>query len=381
MNILILTKNPMGTTAKMLIEAAAEKGHKAFAHHPKEFILYNSNKHGYDRLYLKSDRYFKRNFDVVIPRLGGAMRYGAPVLRHINLCMGVPSTTSAISLQNASNKLLCNQLLSAKKVRVPKTVFFDEVYDLKHLTDLVGGIDLAEGKAVVMKTLIGSQGTGVGLLRDKLTASLFLNSMRSIKVPCLLQEFIETSKKDESKCDLRMWIIGGKLVAAMKRYSVDGDFRANASLSGKAEHVTPTKEQIDLAVKAANALGLEIAGVDIFTDIDTGINYIVELNGCPGIKHINKVQEESGTGVNVVGAIIDYAVKKARKVNNTGVMMSVVVNNHFPQETVLSLPEDTRLDVAYLLSDAINKGIFNGVYVEELTEFAKNLDAFVKSEF
>ncbi len=304
MSILLLSNSPESGSSKKIIEAGKKLGVEVWAAKPIDFYFQNSDKIGYDKLYYEGERVYAKDIDVVIPRLGGAMQYGAALLRHINKCMGVPSVTSAQSLLNATNKLLTTQILSSNKVRIPATTFFYNGHDYAQLIETVGGYPC------VAKALHGSQGKTVFLLRDKLSASMFFRATGN--APALLQQFIETAKTDEAKSDLRIWVIGGSVVTAMRRYSLDDDFRANASISGRAEKAELTEAQKQLAIDAAAALNLEIAGVDIFTDYNTGIDYVVEVNGCPGLKYISEA-----TKVDLGKLIVHYAMGRMDKTKKT----------------------------------------------------------------
>jgi ribosomal protein S6--L-glutamate ligase len=268
---------------------------------PKHFILSVSDQVGNDKIYYKGKRIYKNSIDFIIVRVGHDFLTGKKVVEHLTNNLGIPSTATSIGMESASDKFLSSQVLSANKVMTPKAVHFKETSEYSLLKRLVGG------SKFVVKLLTGSQGAGVFIVNDDESGSTALSTVSKIR-QVVLQQYIETAKKDENKSDIRAFVVGGKVVAAMRRYSIKGDFRSNYSISKTATSVKLTEDQNKLAIDAANAFGLAIAGVDIITDINTGINYVLEINSNPGMGII-KV-----TGINIPKYIAEVA--KTHKIEN-----------------------------------------------------------------
>lgn len=268
---------------------------------PKHFILSVSDQVGNDKIYYKGKRIYKNSIDFIIVRVGHDFLTGKKVVEHLTNNLGIPSTATSIGMESASDKFLSSQVLSANKVMTPKAVHFKETSEYSLLKRLVGG------SKFVVKLLTGSQGAGVFIVNDDESGSTALSTVSKIR-QVVLQQYIETAKKDENKSDIRAFVVGGKVVAAMRRYSIKGDFRSNYSISKTATSVKLTDDQNKLAIDAANAFGLSIAGVDIITDINTGINYVLEINSNPGMGII-KV-----TGINIPKYIAEVA--KTHKIEN-----------------------------------------------------------------
>ena len=261
---------------------------------PKHFILSVSDQIGNDKIYYKGKRIFKNSIDFIIVRVGNDFLTGKKVVEHLTNNLGIPSTATALGMERASDKFLSSQVLSANKVMTPKAVHFKETSEYNLLKRLVGG------SKFVVKLLTGSQGAGVFIVNDDESGSTALSTVSKIR-QVVLQQYIETAKKDENKSDIRAFVVGGEVVAAMRRYSIKGDFRSNYSISKTATKVTLTDDQRKLALAAAGAFNLGIAGVDIITDINTGVNYVLEINSNPGMGII-KI-----TGINIHLKIAEVA--------------------------------------------------------------------------
>lgn len=295
---------------------------------PSRIMLEVSNSIKHDKIYIRRDkadsdgneygRVYRKKYDGVIVRASKGIVYVASVLRHLSENIGVYCTASGQGILDASRKFVTHQVISSAGVRTPKTVLFSSPRDFKFLTDLVGGV--GGDNKVVCKITRGSQGIGVCILETPLAASTMLETFSKKKIPLLLQEFIETADTDSEKFDIRLIVVGKKVVSSMKRYSVKGDFRSNYSKSKNAEKYTPTKEQVKMAVKAAQALGLDFAGVDIAVDVKTGNNYVIEVNSNPGTGIIGI------TGYNhfldLVQHVLDQAKKTGKKLNTSNYVES-----------------------------------------------------------
>lgn len=284
---------------KRILQELRLLGIKAAITPTKNYTLFTSNSSGGDNIYYKDDRIYYSSVDAIIPRIGRNFNYGVSLVRHMNKNNGCFTTSDSEGLINASDKQKCTQILSKARIQVPATAYFQKVNNYKFITDLVGGLPC------VAKLVSGSQGKGVFILTDELSGSTALKTiLLSQKV--LIQEYLESSKKDENKSDIRAWVVGDKVVAAMKRYSVDKDFRSNYSISKNAEPITLTEEEKEMAVKSAQAVGLKLCGVDLIRDVSSKKTYVIECNGNASLAGIEKV-----TKINVAKHIATYVKNNA----------------------------------------------------------------------
>ncbi len=245
-----------------------------------------------------------KTFDAIIPRIGGAgFEHGCVIVNQLSENMGIFSTSRERGLKICSNKYLTAQVLSKAKIRNPKQIIAHQPSDYKELIDLVGGLPC------VAKLQRGSLGVGVMLLETELAASTSLRSFQTLGADVILQQYIESGNP---KSDIRVIVIGPETknvkTFAYKRYALDSDFRSNYSLSGLGEKVTLTKEEKQMAIDAALAVGLGVSGIDIIRQESDNLSFVIESNGSPGLKGI-----ESITGENVAGAIIDYVKDNYKK--------------------------------------------------------------------
>jgi ribosomal protein S6--L-glutamate ligase len=302
-NILIIASSPENYSTTRIKEEAERRGHEVTVLEPSDFYIHTSNVNGHDKIYVKEGRIFKSQVDVIIPRIGTGMEFGSSVIRHWTVNIGVPSTASAEGLLNASDKWKSIQLLSKRRVRVPLTTVMKKPEDFGKLVETVGGLP------TVAKTLTGSQGNGVFILETPLAGSTTLKSFSHQNIMVLLQQYINTSNDDDRKNDIRVWVVDGKVVGAYRRFSVDGDFRSNYSISKDGETVELTAEEKQMAIDSAAAVGLGCAGVDIMRDVeDNNKPYVIEINGNASLKGIETI-----TGENIASKIVDYAERIARK--------------------------------------------------------------------
>jgi len=303
-NLLIIASSTGNYSTERIASEAKKRGHSVTVLTPEDFYLHTSSTTtGHDRIFVKSKRIFKKDVDVIIPRIGAGLDFGASVVHHWNQNLGIPTTATADGLLTASDKWKTVQLLSRARVRVPKTTIMKRPEDFGFLVSSVGGLP------TVAKLLKGSQGNGVFILETEIAGSTALQTFAHSNMAVLLQQYIETSKEDERKSDLRIWVVNGKVVSAFRRFSLHEDFRSNYSISKHGEKVTLTKEEETLAIRAAEVLGLGCAGVDIMRDInDNGKPYLIEVNGNAAIKGIETV-----TGDNIALEIVKYAEELANK--------------------------------------------------------------------
>lgn len=310
MKILILSVESNNYSTIRLVEEIEKKREEYEVIHPRDLYAYiSSTVSGHDRVYRrtegKSERILKKEFDAIIPRVSGeAFEHAVMITKQFNENMRIFSTGTEPGLRICSNKLNTCQVLSANKIRVPKQILAYKPSDYKELIDLVGGLPC------IAKLQKGSLGDGVMILNDELAASTSLKSFEKLGANVILQQFINSG---EPKNDLRIFIVGAEkkepLIFAYKRFALDNDFRSNYTKSQLGQRVEITKEEKQMAIEAARILNLGVCGVDIMRDIeDDNKPYVIEVNGNPGLKGVEKV-----TGENIAGAIIDYVMDNYKK--------------------------------------------------------------------
>ncbi|WP_341502301.1 30S ribosomal protein S6--L-glutamate ligase [Gallaecimonas sp. GXIMD4217] len=298
MRIAILSANPELHSTKRLIAAAEERGMEAMVVNPVN--SYMSINAGGPAMHSRGQDL--PHFDAVIPRIGPEITfYGAAVLRQFE-AMGVYSPISSAALTRSRDKLRAMQVLARQGIDMPITGFANAPDDIPDLIDMVGGAPL------VIKLLEGSQGIGVVLAETRQAAESVIEAFMGIKANIMVQEYI----KEAAGHDLRLFVVGDKVVGAMERVAKDGDFRANIHRGGEARAVKITPRERKIALQAARTLGLEVAGVDLLRSERGPL--VVEVNSSPGVEGI-----ERATGKDITGAVMDHvkkqlkAGKKARK--------------------------------------------------------------------
>ncbi len=234
------------------------------------------------------------DFDAIIPRIGASRTfYGTAVVRQFEV-MGVFATNESQAISRSRDKLRCLQILAREGVGLPVTGFAHATQDIDGLIETVGGAPL------VIKLLEGTQGIGVVLAETYQAAKSVIEAFRGLDANILVQEYI----KEAQGADLRCFVIGGKVIAAMKRQGADGEFRSNLHRGGKATKVKLTPEERSTAIRAAKAMGLRVAGVDLLRSNHGPV--VMEVNSSPGLEGIEKVTE-----IDVAGKIIEYIAKNA----------------------------------------------------------------------
>ena len=234
-------------------------------------------------------------YDAIIPRIGASITfYGAAVVRQFEM-MGIYSINESVAITRARDKLRSLQLLSRKGVGLPRTGFASKPDDVDDLIKNVGGAPL------VIKLLEGTQGIGVVLADTNKAAKSIIEAFMGLKANILVQEFI----KEAGGADIRCFVVGDKVVAAMKRQGAEGEFRSNLHRGGSAKLVKLTKEERATAVNAAKVMGLNMCGVDILQSNHGPV--VMEVNSSPGLEGI-----ENATGKDVAGMIIEFLAKKAK---------------------------------------------------------------------
>ncbi len=293
MKIAILSNGNANYSTKRLVEEAKKRGHEV------DVIKYK-NCHAAIEQSNPVVRYKGKaltGYDVIIPRIATNMtRYGSAIVRQFEM-QGIPTTTSSIAISRSRDKLRSIQLLARAGVGIPKTVFTRSINDIEDLIDEMGGYP------VIIKLARGTHGNGVVLAETKKAAKSVMQAfyvMDDDGTNILLQEFVKESAGE----DIRAFVVGGKVVASMKRQSLDDDFRSNLHQGGEGVMVKLTDDEKRTVQKAAKAMGLSICGVDIMRSNRGPL--VLEVNSSPGFG-IEKV-----TGRNVAEKIIEYVEQNTK---------------------------------------------------------------------
>lgn len=285
MRLVILSRNPSLYSTKALKQAAEKRGHDVRVMDTLLFdIQINQRK---PELFYKGEPV--EPVDAVIPRIGASITYyGLAVVRQFEM-MGVYCLNESQAIARSRDKLRCLQILSRHDVGVPPTVFTRDV------THIDGCIERVEGPPVVVKLLEGTQGVGVVLAETARAASSVIEAFHGLDQHILIQKFVKESKG----ADIRAFVIGRKVVAAMKRQASEGEFRSNLHRGGTATKIKLPPDYRKTALAAARALGLRVAGVDMLESKQGPM--VMEVNSSPGLEGITK-----STGLDVAEAIIEY---------------------------------------------------------------------------
>lgn len=293
MKIAILSRKSNLYSTKRLIDAAMARGHHADTIDTMRcYMNITSSK---PTIHYKGGEL--DTYDAVIPRVGASVTfYGAAVVRQLEM-MNVFCVNDSVAITRARDKLRSLQLLSKKGIGLPITGFAHSLDEIKDLIKMVGGPPL------VIKFLEGTQGIGVILVETSKAARSVLEAFLGLKVNIMVQEYI----KEAGGADIRCFVVGGKVVAAMKRQSKSPEeFRSNLHRGGIAMPVEITDEERSMAIRAAHIIGLNVAGIDIVRS-DRG-PLIIEVNASPGLEGIEKT-----TGIDVAGEIIKFIEKSTQE--------------------------------------------------------------------
>ena len=285
MKIAILSRNAELYSTKRLVEAATERGHQIQVIDPLTCYM-NVNRNN-SSIHHKGE--VLAGFDAVIPRIGASITfYGTAVLRQFEM-MGVYSLNESVAISRARDKLRSLQLLARQGIGLPVTGFADKPGDIPDLIDMVGGAPL------VIKLLEGTQGIGVVLAETRTAAESVIEAFMGLNANILVQEYI----REANGADIRCFVVGNKVVAAMKRQAKAGEFRSNLHRGGNATVIELTDEEEKTALKAVKAMGLGVAGVDMLQSSKGPL--VLEVNSSPGLEGIERV-----TGKNIAKEIIRY---------------------------------------------------------------------------
>jgi ribosomal protein S6--L-glutamate ligase len=291
MKLAMLARNPNLYSHKRIVAAARARGHEIdvidtlrcymnIASHRPEVRYRGRSLQGYD---------------AVIPRIGASITfYGLAVLRQFEM-MGVWPLNESVAIGRSRDKLRCLQLLSRKGIGLPVTAFAHATSQADDLIDMVGGTPL------VVKLLEGTQGIGVVLAETRKSAKSMIEAFGGVEANILVQEFV----REASGSDIRAFVIGGKVVAAMERTGTADDFRSNLHRGGKAKAVKITPEERSTATRTARIMGLNVCGVDMLRSNHGPV--VMEVNSTPGLEGI-----EHATGQDIAALMIDFLEKNAK---------------------------------------------------------------------
>ncbi len=285
MKLAILSCSPRAYSTARLQEAAKQRGH--------EVKILNTLKFAIDLQQGSPDLFYRQDvlsdYDAVLPRIGASITYyGTAVVRQFQE-MDVFCANTAHGIINSRDKLRSLQILSRHHIGIPRTTF---VRDKK---DVIPAIERVGGAPVIIKLIEGTQGIGVLLAESMKAAESIIELLQSQKQNVLIQKFVSESKGK----DIRAFVVGDRVVAAMRRVAQGQEFRSNVHRGGVAEPVELSEEYTETAVRAAQILGLRVAGVDMLEG-KTGPQ-IMEVNSSPGLEGI-----ETATGLDVAGAVVEY---------------------------------------------------------------------------
>jgi len=289
--IAMLARNPDLYSHKRLIEAAEERGHELRIINTLRCYMNIASRR--PEIYYNGEKL--KGFDAVIPRIGASITfYGLAVLRQFEM-MGVYPLNESVAIGRSRDKLRSMQLLARDGVGLPVTTFAHDPKQTEEVLELAGNAPL------VVKLLEGTQGLGVVLADTDRSAKSVVEAFRATGTNILIQEFI----KEAGGTDIRAIVIGGKVIAAMKRTGAEGDFRSNLHRGGSAQVVKLSPEERATAVRAAKSMGLNACGVDMLRANHGAV--VMEVNSSPGLEGVEKA-----TGLDVAGKMIEFLEKNAK---------------------------------------------------------------------
>jgi ribosomal protein S6--L-glutamate ligase len=292
MRIAILSRGRNLYSTKRLAQACKERGHEVeIIDYLKCYVL---TEEGNPHIYYKGE--MLENVDAIIPRIGASKTfYGSAIVRQFEM-MGVFTVSKSQAIVRSRDKLRSLQILSKHSVGMPKTAFTASPSDVNDIIKKVGGTPL------VIKLLEGTQGKGVVLAETISAARSVLDAFYGLKANILVQEYIKEAKG----ADIRAFVVGGKVVGAMKRQGAEGEFRSNIHRGGTSEQIKLSTHERKTAINAAGAMGLNVAGVDMLQSSRGAL--VMEVNSSPGLQGI-----ESATKTDIASKIIKFIEENAGK--------------------------------------------------------------------
>ncbi len=293
LKIALLASNPELYSNKRLIEAGEERGHEMHFINIRQCYMNISSTE--PEVHYRGGQLLD-DIDAVIPRIKPSMTfYGCAVAKQFQ-SVGAYCLNNSIAIASSRDKLRSLQLLSNNSIPMPTTGFANSPMDTNDIIQMVGGAP------VVVKLLEGTQGKGVVLAETAKAAESVINAFKSLNANILVQEFI----KEANGKDIRCFVIDGKVIGSIQRQAAEGEFRANLHLGGSASNVKITPEERKIAVNAAKAMGLTVAGVDIIRSKDGP--KVLEINSSPGLEGIENITEKD-----IAGLMIETIERKLRK--------------------------------------------------------------------
>ncbi len=292
MKIVILSRNPDLYSTKRLKEAGLERGHEILVlDHLKCSVV---SEHNNPKILYKGKEL--ENVDAVIPRIGSSVTfYGTAIVRQFEM-QGTFPANSSVAIVRSRDKLRSIQIFSRHDIGIPKTVFANHPKDVNNIIAEVGGTPC------IIKLLEGTQGIGVVLAETKKAAKSVIEAFYGLNANILVQEFIE----EAGGADIRAFVVNGKVVGAMKRQGAEGEFRSNLHRGGTSTMIKLSRQEKKMAIDAAKAMGLNVAGVDMIQSARGPL--ILEVNSSPGLEGIEK-----STGKDIAGEIIKFIELKSVK--------------------------------------------------------------------
>jgi ribosomal protein S6--L-glutamate ligase len=285
----LLASNPELYSNKRIMEAGEMRGHEMHFLNIKECYMKLDAKN--PEIHYRGGKILNQ-FDAIIPRIRPSITfYGCALTRQFE-ALNVFCLNSSTAITQSRDKLFSLQLLLQSDIEIPTTGFANSPLDTDDLIKMVGGSPL------IVKLLEGTQGKGVVLAETKKAAESVINAFKSLNANILVQEFI----KEANGKDLRLFVIDGKVVATIQREALPGEFRANIHLGGTASVIKPTAEEKKIAIRAAKAMDLKVAGVDIIRSSKGPL--LLEVNSSPGLEGI-----EGATNKDIAGEMI-HAIEK-----------------------------------------------------------------------
>ncbi|MGH8454790.1 MAG: 30S ribosomal protein S6--L-glutamate ligase [Nevskiales bacterium] len=290
MKLLILSRNKSLYSTRRLVEAALQRNHDVRVVNPLRCYM-NIEAHN-PEVHFRGQEL--AGYEAVIPRIGASVTfYGTAVLRQFEM-MGVYPLNESVAIARSRDKLRTLQLLSRKGVGLPVTGFAHSPDDTQDLLNLVGQAPM------VIKLVEGTQGKGVVLAETRKAAESVCDAFRGLDAHFLVQEFIH----EASGADIRCFVIGDRVVAAMKRQAREGEFRSNLHRGGSAESIRITPDERSTALHAARIMGLNVAGVDLLRSNRGPV--VMEVNSSPGLEGIEKA-----SGKDIAAEIIEFIEENA----------------------------------------------------------------------
>jgi ribosomal protein S6--L-glutamate ligase len=290
MRLAILSRNEELYSTRTLVEAGRQRGHRVDVLDTLQFDIRVSRRN--PELFYQGESLPR--YDAVIPRIGASITvFGLAVVRQFEM-LGVYCLNESQAIARSRDKLRCLQILSRHDIGMPPTVYTRQA---DHVAGCMGRVD---GPPVVVKLLQGTQGIGVVLAETMPAAASVVEAFHGLDQDILIQKFIA----EANGADIRALVVGRKVVAAMKRQAVAGEFRSNIHRGGRSRKLRLSAESRKTALAAARVLGLRVAGVDMI-ESDEG-PMVMEVNSSPGLEGIEKT-----TGIDVAEAIIEHIEREA----------------------------------------------------------------------